>query len=77
MKKLDHKDHKKISSNPELKITSVRIHESLLEKFKIESVRSKLSMQSLFNRTINLYLNDIEFRNKIHTHTDLLTSGSL
>ena len=74
---LDHRKHKKISSNPALKMSSVKIHENLLEKFKIESVRTKLSLQSLVNRSINLYLNNKDFRNQIQTHTELLNSGSL
>jgi len=74
---LDHSHHKKISSNPALKLTTVKVHENLLEKFKIESVRSKLTIQSLLNRSINLYLNDLEYRNLINNHTELLNSGSL
>lgn len=74
---LDHRKHKKIASNPELRMSSVKVHENLLEKFKIESVRNKFTLQSLVNRSINLYLNDKEFRNRIHCHTELLSSGSL
>ena len=60
-----------------LSLTSVKIENGLLEKVKIEFVRSKFSLQKLVNRSINLYLNDIEFRNTIHLHNDLATSGSL
>jgi hypothetical protein len=74
---VDHTRHKKISGNPALKLSTVKIHEVLLDKFKIESVRSHLTLQSLVNRSINLYLNDTNFRNIINTHTALLNSGSL
>ncbi len=60
-----------------LTLTSVKIEKSLLEKAKIEFVRSRFSLQKLVNRSINLYINDLEFRNKINLHNELVTSGSL
>lgn len=60
-----------------LALTSVKVHKNLLEKSKIEFVRTRFSLQKLVNRSINLYLNDLEFRNRIHLHNDLVTSGSL
>ena len=60
-----------------LALSSVKIEKSLLEGIKIEFVRTKFSLQKLVNRSIHLYLNDLEFRNTIHLHNDLATSGSL
>ena len=60
-----------------LKLTSVKIADRLFEDFKISSIRHKFNLQKLVNRAVHLYLEDEEFRKKLHNHTDLTVSGSL
>jgi hypothetical protein len=66
-----------MAKNENLKLTSVKIHKDLLERSKIDFVRTKFTLQKLVNRAIDLYNKDIDFRNKIHLHTDLVPSSSL
>ena len=58
------------------KLTSVKILEGLYNKFKIDCVKSNTTLQKLTNRSIHLYLNDVEFRNKINETDALIISGS-
>ena len=58
------------------KLTSVKILENLYERFKLNTVNTKMTLQKLTNRTINLYLNDEKFQEQIETHDDLIVSGS-
>jgi hypothetical protein len=60
-----------------LKLTSVKVADNLFQDFKISSIRHKFNLQKLVNRSVHLYLNDEEFRKKLHNHTDLTVSGSL
>ena len=60
-----------------LKLTSVKIADRLFEDFKVSSIRYKFNLQKLVNRAVHLYLNDEDFRKKIHNHTELTVSGSL
>ena len=60
-----------------LKLTSVKVDDNLFQDFKISSIRHKFNLQKLVNRSVHLYLNDEEFRKRIHNHTDLTISGSL
>ena len=41
------------------------------DRFKILCIKYKFSFQKLADRAIHLYLTDMEFRKKIHNHTDL------
>ena len=56
------------------KLTSVKILEGLYNKFKIDCVKTETTLQKLTNRSIHLYLNDIDFRNKIHKNDALTIS---
>ena len=58
------------------KLTSVKILESLYEKFKLNTVNTKMTLQKLTNRSIDLYLTDEEFKQKIELHDNLMVSGS-
>tara|TARA_R110000744_G_scaffold56321_1_gene118804 strand:+ start:126 stop:314 length:189 start_codon:yes stop_codon:yes gene_type:complete len=60
-----------------LKLTSVKVADNLFQDFKISSIKHKFNLQKLVNRAVHLYLNDEEFRKKLHNHTDLTISGSL
>jgi hypothetical protein len=57
-------------------ITSVKIPENLYEDFKIMSVRSKINLQEIVERTIYMYITDPTFRQKIHERYSTYYTGS-
>ena len=58
------------------KLTSVKILEDLYKRFKATTVNTKMTLQKLTNRSIDLYLTDENYKNKLETHDNLTTSGS-
>ena len=58
------------------KLTSVKIIESLYEKFKLNTVNTKMTLQKLTNRSVDKFLTDEKFREEIETYDNLLISGS-
>ena len=60
----------------DIKLTSVKIIESLYNKFKLKTVNSKMTLQKLTNRSIDLYLTEDSFRDEIEGNDNLLISGS-
>ena len=58
------------------KLTSVKILEDLYKRFKARTVNTKMTLQKLTNRSINLYLTDENYKNKLETHNNLTISGS-
>ena len=58
------------------KLTSVKILEDLYKRFKATTVNTKMTLQKLTNRSINLYLTDEIYKNKVETHDNLISSGS-
>ena len=58
------------------KLTSVKILDSLYSRFKLATVNTKMTLQKLTNRSIDLYLTDEKFKNKLENHDDLTISGS-
>ena len=58
------------------KLTSVKILEDLYKRFKATTVNTKMTLQKLTNRSIDLYLTDNNFKNKLETHDSLTISGS-
>ena len=58
------------------KLTSVKILEDLYKRFKATTVNTKMTLQKLTNRSIDLYLTDENYKNKVETHNNLITSGS-
>ena len=58
------------------KLTSVKILEDLYKRFKTDTVNTKMTLQKLTNRSINLYLTDTDFRDKVELHDSLIISGS-
>ena len=58
------------------KLTSVKILEDLYKRFKATTVNTKMTLQKLTNRSINLYLTDNNFKNTVETHDNLISSGS-
>jgi len=65
------------SKNEKLTLTSVKVHQDLFEEFKVASIKNKFNLQKLTNRAIHLYLSNEEFRKQLHSHTELVMSGSL
>ena len=58
------------------KLTSVKILENLYEKFKLDTVNTKMTLQKLTNRSVDRFLNDNEFKEEIETYNNLSVSGS-
>ena len=58
------------------KLTSVKILESLYERFKLNTVNTKMTLQKLTNRSVDKFLTDKTFREEIETYDNLTVSGS-
>jgi len=58
------------------KLTSVKILEDLYKRFKSTTVNTKMTLQKLTNRSIDLYLTDEIYKNKLEEHDNLTISGS-
>ena len=58
------------------KLTSVKILEDLYKRFKATTVNTKMTLQKLTNRSIDLYLTDENYKNIVETHNNLISSGS-
>ena len=54
----------------------VKILEDLYKRFKSTTVNTKMTLQKLTNRSINLYLTDEQYKQKLETHDNLTISGS-
>lgn len=65
------------SKNKDLVLTSIKIHKDLKENFEKEYAPKMFNFQKLMNRGLHLFLTDKEFRDKIMSHNELITSGSL
>lgn len=57
-------------------ITSVKIPENLYDDFKILSVRTKMGLQDLVERSMFLYMSDHDYRAKIHETYSTYYTGS-
>ena len=58
------------------KLTSVKILEDLYKRFKSTTVNTKMTLQKLTNRSIDLYLADEQYKQQLETHDNLTISGS-
>jgi len=59
------------------KLTSIKILDGLYKDFKVAVVNSSMSLQKLTNRSVFLYLNDNNFREKLDIEDTLsISSGS-
>jgi tRNA(Ile2) C34 agmatinyltransferase TiaS len=58
------------------KLTSVKILENLYEKFKLNTVNTKMTLQKLTNRSVDKFLTDEKYREEIETYDNLTVSGS-
>lgn len=52
-------------------LTSVKVTEDQFDLMKIKMISTKFSLQKLVDRSIFLYLNDEEYRKKLHDLNDL------
>lgn len=60
----------------EKKLTSVHILEDNYKKFKVTAIDSNINLQKLVNRSLDLYVKDENFRERINNYTELAVSGS-
>ena len=58
------------------KLTSVKILEGLYERFKLNTVNTKMTLQKLTNRSVDKFLTDEKYREEIETYDNLIVSGS-
>ena len=58
------------------KLTSVKILKELYKNFKSSKLESEFTLQKLVNRSMDLYVFDEDFQNKIHSYNNLIPSGS-
>jgi len=59
-----------------LKLTSVKLLDNLYKQFKIKNLDDSFTLQKLINRSMDLYVNDEEFRKQISEYKNLKVSGS-
>lgn len=52
-------------------LTSVKVDKEIFEAFKIETIKTKFSLQKLADRCMHLYLTDPEFQKMVHNHMNL------
>ena len=62
--------------NLNTKLTSVKILEDLYERFKLNTVNTKMTLQKLTNHSVDRFLTDEKFREEIETYDNLIVSGS-
>jgi hypothetical protein len=58
------------------KLTTVKIIKDIYSKFKKISFESNITLQKLVNRSINKYIEDVDFQTEINNYTELQPSGS-
>ena len=58
------------------KLTSVKILEALYNKFKLKTVNTNMTLQKLTNRSVDMFLNDDNFREGVETYDNLNVIGS-
>jgi hypothetical protein len=59
-----------------LKLTSVKLLDNLYKKFKISNLDDNFTLQKLINRSMDLYVHNVEFRSTINEYKNLKPSGS-
>ena len=58
------------------KLTSVKILKELYKKFKTNTLDDEFTLQKLVNRSMDLYVLDVNFKEKIQSYDNLIPSGS-
>jgi hypothetical protein len=57
-------------------LTSVKILTSLYKDFKVFTITDGITLQKLVNRSLDLYMNDLEYRDRLTKYSELQVSGS-
>jgi hypothetical protein len=65
-----------MSIKSDIKLTSVKIVKELYNDFKHVTIDGDVNLQQLVNRSITMYLQDENFKEKIDNYMDLKESGS-
>ena len=58
------------------KLTSVKILKELYKNFKSNTLDDEFTLQKLVNRSMDLYVLDTNFKEKIQSYDKLIPSGS-
>lgn len=58
-------------------LTTVRLKEKLFEDFKQVSILNKITMRNLLERSMYLYMTDIEFKKNINNQLNTYYTGSI
>ena len=58
------------------KLTSVKILKELYKNFKSNTLDDEFTLQKLVNRSMDLYVLDTKFKEKIQSYDKLISSGS-
>ena len=58
------------------KLTSVKILKELYRNFKVKTLDDEFTLQKLVNRSMDLYVLDVNFKEKIQSYDNLIPSGS-
>lgn len=53
------------------RLTSVKVEIDLLNEFKKRCIKNNYTFQKLADRSLYYYINDPDFRAKLHAHIDL------
>jgi hypothetical protein len=58
------------------KLTTVKILKTVYSSFKKLSIDTEINLQKVVNRTLDLYIKDSEFRERVDKYAELQISGS-
>ena len=64
-----------MKKNDFTKLTSVKIIDSLYEKFKFKTVNSSMNLQKLVNRSVHQYIHDNLVREQIESYDNFILVG--
>ena len=59
-----------------LKLTTVKLLNNLYKKFKINNLDDNFTLQKLVNRSMDLYVHDVNFKKQTNEWENLKPSGS-
>jgi hypothetical protein len=65
-----------MANSENTKLTTVKILKGVYASFKKISIDTEINLQKVVNRSLNLYITDELFRNKVDKHIELQVSGS-
>lgn len=65
-----------MSTQTNQQLTSVKVNAQLFDDFKVLCIRTKLSLQKLTDRSMYLYVTDVEFRKLVNNTLNTYYTGS-